>query len=278
MAKTTDIFQSLNQQKKQWNWLFLDLDNTLWDFDANAREALKELYRRHQLDLHCDWHVDAFVSLYQDVNASYWKRYERGEVDKETLRTARFSDTFERMGIPSAIQPVNVWQEYLEICPVMTVTMPGALDAIQLLSTKYSIALLTNGFEKTQNIKVDSNGMRPFVKFLQTSEQLGLAKPAAEFFEKALKTANIEPRQALYMGDNWETDVLGGCGAGITTFWYQNSAMRSGDRGTHFYENGDLNNTFLSNDALDDAIPEGILPRYGGRVWDWNGFAQWLMA
>ena len=23
-------------------WVFLDLDNTLWDFDANAEEAIKE--------------------------------------------------------------------------------------------------------------------------------------------------------------------------------------------------------------------------------------------
>ncbi|MEY2708815.1 MAG: hypothetical protein RIQ91_1445, partial [Bacteroidota bacterium] len=53
-------------------WVFLDLDNTLWDFDANANEALKELYRRHSLHLHTDYHVDQFVSLYQDVNAAYW--------------------------------------------------------------------------------------------------------------------------------------------------------------------------------------------------------------
>lgn len=62
---------------------FLDLDNTLWDFDANATEALKELFRRHNLHLHTDYHVDQFVALYQDVNAAYWKRYERGEVSRK---------------------------------------------------------------------------------------------------------------------------------------------------------------------------------------------------
>ena len=41
-------------------WVFLDLDNTLWDFDANAEEAIKELYHRHELHLHCDFHVDQF--------------------------------------------------------------------------------------------------------------------------------------------------------------------------------------------------------------------------
>ena len=54
-------------------WVFLDLDNTLWDFDANATEALKELYRRHHLHLHTDYHVDQFVALYQDVNGIQMK-------------------------------------------------------------------------------------------------------------------------------------------------------------------------------------------------------------
>lgn len=79
-------------------WVFLDLDNTLWDFDANAEEAIKELYHRHELHLHSDFHVDQFLSLYKDVNAAYWLRYEKGEVTKEVLRTARFNDTFTAMG------------------------------------------------------------------------------------------------------------------------------------------------------------------------------------
>lgn len=278
MGETTDIFTSLNERKKHWKWLFLDLDNTLWDFDANAQEALKELYRRHQLHLHCDWHVDAFVDLYQDVNAAYWKRYERGEVDKETLRTGRFTDTFNAMGIPFTLQPTQVWQEYLDICPIMTITMPGAMEALQWLSTRYSIALLTNGFEKTQNIKVDSNGMRPFVKFLQTSEHLGIAKPAGEFFAKAFETANISPSQAMYMGDNWDTDVVGGCLAGTTTFWYQNRDMRDYNPNVGMSELPKTEVDFYSSESLNPGSLLGSQHHYGGRILDWTGFARWLMS
>ena len=41
--------------KKPLKWVFFDLDNTLWDFDANAREALKVLYERHQLNFHSNY-------------------------------------------------------------------------------------------------------------------------------------------------------------------------------------------------------------------------------
>ncbi|MEY2937855.1 MAG: hypothetical protein RL062_444 [Bacteroidota bacterium] len=202
-------------------WVFLDLDNTLWDFDANAEEAIKELYHRHQLHLHSDFHVDQFLALYKDVNAAYWLRYEKGEVTKEVLRTARFTDTFTAMGVAPALQPANVWQEYLEICPVMTRMMPGALDCLAELKKKYRIALLTNGFEKTQQTKIAVSGIAPYIDFMLSSEAIGIAKPDPKFFGLALEKAGCDAKEAVYLGDTWHTDVEGGMGAGIVSYWYR---------------------------------------------------------
>lgn len=201
-------------------WVFLDLDNTLWDFDGNANEALKELYKRHHLHLHTDYHVDQFVALYQDVNAAYWKRYEKGEVSKEVLRSARFTDTFDLMGIPAAIQPADVWQEYLDICPIMTRLMPNALEALQLLSQRFKLALLTNGFEVTQRIKIEASGIGEYIDFMVTSEALGVAKPNRDFFNHAMAKAGCKSDEVVYLGDTWDTDVEGGMGAELLTYWY----------------------------------------------------------
>ncbi len=202
-------------------WVFLDLDNTLWDFDANAEEAIKELYHRHELHLHSDFHVDQFLSLYKEVNAAYWLRYEKGEVTKEVLRTARFTDTFNAMGVAAALQPENVWQEYLDICPIMTRMMPGALDCLTELKKKYRIALLTNGFERTQQTKISVSGIGAFVDFMMTSESVGMAKPDSRFFALALEKAGCIAQEAVYLGDTWHTDVEGGMGAGIVSYWYR---------------------------------------------------------
>lgn len=279
MFLSPSFTDEINQRKQRWKWIFLDLDNTLWDFDANAEEALKELYRRHSLHLHSDYHVEAFVRLYQDVNAAYWRKYERGEVDKETLRTARFTDTFDQMGIPSAIQPTNVWQEYLDICPVMTITMPGAFSALQQLSQKYKIALLTNGFEATQTMKIQSNGFGPFVNFMQSSERVGLAKPSIDFFNEALKTAGISADEAMYMGDNWLTDVEGGCSAGLATFWYQTEHMRELPKAQPMVNNSNSEQSkFWSWDYEKTTENMNSNPNYFGRIHDWSGFASWLLA
>jgi len=208
-------------------WIFLDLDNTLWDFDGNAEDALNVLHDRHQLKHHTGYEVDQFVALYKDVNQAYWLRYEKGEVDKDTLRTKRFTDTFDFMGLPHALQPENIWEEYLDICPRMTKLMPGALRCLELLSSKFKIGILTNGFEGTQTIKLSASGIGNFVDYLQTSERVGLAKPSIDFFHLALNHANINSKEALYIGDNIHTDVWGGLNAGIRTYLYSQETQEN---------------------------------------------------
>lgn len=213
-------------------WIFLDLDNTLWDFDTNANEALKALFQKHNLHLHCNYQVDQFISLYQDVNAAYWKRYERGEVSKEVLRTARFTDTFDAMGIPIGLQPNNVWEEYLDICPKMTRLMPNALKSLKRLSERFKLGVLTNGFELTQQTKIKASGMDSMFDFMVTSESLGVAKPALEFFNFAMNQANCTSDEVVYIGDTWDTDVEGGMAAGMITYWYRRGQeLRSSNHG-----------------------------------------------
>ncbi len=206
--------------KKPLKWVFFDLDNTLWDFDANAREALNELYVRHQLELHTGYRQEQFIQLYQDVNLAYWKRYEQGEVTKDVLRTARFTDTFAQMGLPPALYPPNVWDEYLDICPRMTVLIPGARECLGFFYEHVKIGILTNGFEETQRIKLAESGLDSYVAYMQSSEAFGTAKPAKAFFDAALDFAAIDASECIYIGDNAQTDVEGGMNAGIYTYRY----------------------------------------------------------
>ncbi len=233
------------------DWVFFDLDNTLWDFDKNADKALHELYARHNLHLHSSYQVEQFIQLYKDVNASYWSKYEAGQIDKETLRTARFTDTFNMMGIQSALQPENVWNEYLEICPLMTDLLPGALECLSKLSQVFQIGILTNGFELTQNIKIKESGIFKYVQFMQTSEDVKFAKPSIEFFNRALDRNGLKACSCVYIGDNEKTDVWGGLNAGITTFHYR------------------------YNEAQSAKIDH---PLFGGVVLDLVDWADWLIA
>jgi putative hydrolase of the HAD superfamily len=206
------------------DWVFLDLDNTLWDFDGNAEEALEVLFHKHDLHLKSGHSVSNFIGLYKKINATYWRRYEQGEVQKDYLRTARFTDTFLQMGIPESEHPENIWNEYLEICPVMTRMIPDAHLLLEMCSANAQIGLITNGFESTQHIKLKSSEIESKVAFMVTSEASGFAKPDARIFQKALEMAGVLGSQAIYIGDTLDTDVKGGINAGLRTLWLNSTS------------------------------------------------------
>lgn len=200
-------------------WIFLDLDNTLWDFDANAEEALQVLFQRHHLKVKSGYEAHEFTELYKSVNATFWKRYENGEIDKHHLRTERFVETFRQMGIPESEHPEDVWNEYLEICPIMTRMMPGAMEFLEMASKNAKLAIITNGFEHTQNKKLSCSGIDKYISFMVTSESFGVPKPNKEIFQFAAESANTTFEQSLYIGDTFDTDVLGALGAGLPVAW-----------------------------------------------------------
>jgi putative hydrolase of the HAD superfamily len=208
--------------------LLLDLDNTLWDFDGNAEEALAELFHRHNLHIRTPHSVHHFIETYKTINKDYWKRYEAGEIQKDVLRTGRFIDTFRALGIPDDEHPENVWDEYLEICPVMTRMMPGAMTFMSEICEQFIPVLVTNGFEKTQRIKIHACGLTDYVEMMISSEAAGVAKPDKGIFEIAVQKAEEKWghfRTVFYAGDTWDTDVAGGINAGIPTFWYNHAGL-----------------------------------------------------
>jgi putative hydrolase of the HAD superfamily len=209
------------------NLLLLDLDNTLWDFDGNAEEALAELFHRHKLHIRTSHSVHHFIETYKAINKSYWKRYEAGEIHKDLLRTGRFIDTFRALGIPDEEHPENVWDEYLEICPVMTRMMPGAMTFVKEMKQHFVLVLVTNGFEHTQRIKIHACGLSEFVDLMISSEAVGIAKPDKGIFDVAVQRAEKQWgrfNNIFYAGDTWDTDVKGGILAGISTAWYNHAA------------------------------------------------------
>jgi putative hydrolase of the HAD superfamily len=212
----------------QRNLLLLDLDNTLWDFDGNAEEALAELFHRHSLHVRTPHSVHHFIDTYKSINKSYWKRYEAGEIQKDLLRTGRFIDTFRALGIPDEEHPENVWDEYLEICPLMTRMMPGAMTFVQEMGEAFTLVLLTNGFEKTQRTKILACGLDSHIALMITSESVGIAKPDKAIFDAAISAATGKFgafSHIFYAGDTWDTDVKGGVNAGIPTYWYNHAAL-----------------------------------------------------
>ena len=199
--------------------LFFDLDHTIWDFDTNANETLRELYDLYQLQFISSKSVDDFVGIYTRVNHDLWALYRQHRVTKEQLRERRFRDTFREMDVDEEEIPLGVEAEYIAICPTKTTLLPGAREALDYLAGKYDLHLITNGFAESQRTKLRCSDLEKYFKTLTISEEVGAQKPHPLVFETALKNAGSELKTSHYVGDNLEADVKGAIQSGWHAYW-----------------------------------------------------------
>ena len=68
------------------------------------------------------------------------------------------------------------------------------------------------------NLPIDRSagvGLEPYLDFVVTPKEVGVGKPDALIFLTALERAKVNASQAVYVGDQYQMDVLGARGAGI---------------------------------------------------------------
>ena len=66
------------------------------------------------------------------------------------------------------------------------------------------------------NIYLGRAGLETYLDFVVTSKEIGADKPEPPIFLAALERAGVNASEAVYVGDQYQTDVLGARGVGIT--------------------------------------------------------------
>ncbi|MFC2115187.1 YjjG family noncanonical pyrimidine nucleotidase [Bacteroidota bacterium] len=193
---------------KKYSHIFFDLDRTLWDFDKNSMETLSELYFRHNLDALIDKPED-FIDIYHEINMQLWDLYRKGQLSKEVLREKRFKLSFDHFGISDDEMCADFGREYIEISPMKTLLVPYTREILDYLSGHYDLHIITNGFLRTQEVKMKNCGLDMYFKSLTTSEVVGHNKPRPEIFHQALSAVHARKDASIMIGDDLQVDVLG---------------------------------------------------------------------
>ena len=66
------------------------------------------------------------------------------------------------------------------------------------------------------NIYLGRAGLGPCLDFVVTAKEAGASKPEPPIFLLALERAGVNASEAVYVGDQYDTDVVGARGVGIT--------------------------------------------------------------
>lgn len=204
---------------KTYKHLFFDLDNTLWDFKANSREAFLGIFRmKGLLDRIPDF--DRFLEAYEKHNEYLWLEYRKGKMKKDHMRTERMTLTFREMGITDPDLPRIIGDLYLQEAPKKANVFPGVHETLHYLSQRYKLYILTNGFAEVQVQKIDNSRLHPYFTKLFMAEMVGYQKPDRRFFEYAIKSVHAHKQECLMVGDDPEADIRGAYNAGIDQVYF----------------------------------------------------------
>lgn len=204
----------------KYRHIFFDLDHTLWDFDRNAEEALRELYSSYSLEKIGVACPSAFIETYTRNNHALWADYHLGKITKDYLRETRFSKTFADLGIPAASIPSEFEDAYVKLCPTKTNLFPKTHETLCYLSERYTLHLISNGFMEATQMKIRLTGLKKYFSTVVISEVVGVNKPDKAIFEFALDGAGAKKEESLMIGDSLEADIMGALKFGMDAIYF----------------------------------------------------------
>ena len=205
---------------KHYKTLFIDLDNTLYDFSGNSREAYIAVYNLLDYDR---WFrsFEHYYEIYEEYNLRLWALYAEGKITKEHLNAERYSHPLRVVGAPDpeAIG-AQFWDEAMKRLPLGSRLMPHAKEILTYLRPKYKMYILSNGFTELQSRKMQSAGIAHYFDGMILSEDIGVNKPNPAIFTHALQVAESTTEESLMIGDNYEVDIEGAQRVGIDQVFY----------------------------------------------------------
>ena len=84
----------------------------------------------------------------------------------------------------------------------------------------YSVALVSNfDHAPTARYILDRDGATPYFDHIVVSEDHGWRKPHTKIFADTLTMLNVGTKEALFVGDSVEDDIIGAKGAGMDAAW-----------------------------------------------------------
>ena len=171
--------------------IFLDLDDTILDFQKAEKRAISETLRSFGIEP-----TAAVVERYHQLNRQQWELLEEGKLTRPQVLTRRFDLLFGELGVDrssheaQAVYEVQLSQGHF--------FMPGAWELLETLAPRYDLYL------------------EIFV-----SEQMGANKPSPAFFQACFAAIpDFDPAAALVVGDSLTSDIRGARNVGLRSCWY----------------------------------------------------------
>lgn len=182
--------------------VFLDIDNTLYDYEESVREHVEVLRGEFGLDR---FTPQEFVDL-------YWKGNDRvPEAEKMDLlrrdvaayRRRVWEEVLACAGgdCPPAAE---ISRRFAELRDTRLPPHPGMLDFVGAVRRSRRVGIISNGPGHLQRRKLAALKVEPLVEpgLVFISHEVGWDKPDERIFRRALAAAAVDPHACLMVGDD----------------------------------------------------------------------------
>lgn len=124
------------------------------------------------------------------------------------------------LGIDDAKFGAELGERFVAERKVSPFLYEDTFAVLDQLKGKYQLVLLTNGAPSLQNLKLEiTPEIAPYFDHIIISGDFGKGKPDASIFEFVMEKASITADEAIMVGDNLNTDILGSSRVGMRNVW-----------------------------------------------------------
>ena len=126
----------------KYDFLLLDADETLFDFVRCEHDALCDALRIAGIEPN-----EEMIAVYSEINDRFWKMLERGEIEKNELRVARFAEFCRHYGFE--VDVPRLATGYTDALSTKGHLIKGATEVCRELAGHCKLYIITNGIVMT---------------------------------------------------------------------------------------------------------------------------------
>jgi len=197
--------------------VFFDLYQTLVRYQPSQEELEAEALKKSGIDITADALRHPILTANEYIYQQIAKRplSQRSREEKIALYMEYQRIVLKEAGIAAdekVVLGLLGMMQQAKMDLVLFGDVPAALDD---LKERGLITGLISNIEQDMSETLDKLGLSSRLDIVVTSQDAGYTKPQKEIFQYALKKAGIKPNEAVYVGDQYQVDVIGANDAGM---------------------------------------------------------------
>lgn len=196
--------------------IIFDIDDTIFDRNMAQNKVIKKIYNRNR-SIFCN-------HKYNDVKQAFLQSDKIADVKYKTdnnithFRMGRSVIFLDLLNIDIKFAEI-IKNDYLAYYPRVKAEHLNLYKLFRKIRKRYKIGIISNGFSDIQYKKLETLKVKKYCDSIVLSEDYNLEKPNKKLFEISCKQLDVKPKESIYVGDNYEIDIVGANKAGLYTIW-----------------------------------------------------------